>query len=75
MSQALQPLENEEKINEEQPVLSKNGSHIPSKNESVQIHENIEELEHIVNKLTDTNSELPESIPNEGKTPKSKRKE
>ena len=48
-----------------------------SKQESEEHHiiQNIEELEDIVNKLVpDTTSELLESIPNEGKTPKSKSK-
>jgi len=75
LSQALIPTTTEETINiKSSKPITKNTTTNKSKNNTTPIIENIEELENIVNKLRDTNSELPENIPNEGKTPKSKSK-
>jgi len=78
LSQALLPLTDEEETDVKSSRTSKtstsNASINQSKNDNLPIIENIAELESIVNKLIDTNSELPENIPNEGKTPKSKSK-
>jgi len=57
-------------------VKHKNNDQSESASESEGIIKNIAELEGLVNRLvSDTTSELPESIPNEGKMPKSKPKE
>jgi len=78
LSQPLQPLTNEEATNTDSLKTSKTTKRsTPNsefKSEKLPVMENIAELENIVNKLIDTNSELPENIPNEGKTPKSKSK-
>ena len=78
LSQVLHPLTIEEEIDIKplktlKPNINNNHSSTSKENKE-QVVENIEELENIVNKLLDTNSELPENIPNEGKTPKSKSK-
>ncbi|MFK7983515.1 MAG: DUF2304 domain-containing protein [Saprospiraceae bacterium] len=72
LSQVLLPEANEETPNTK--TTQKNKISNKPKNNTIPLIENIEELENIVNKLIDTNSELPENIPNEGKTPKSKSK-
>ncbi|GEM_PF-2198166 len=79
LSQALLPLtieETETNTKSSRASISKvkNEDSFEKKNDAAHIIENIEELENIVNKLVDSTSERSESIPNEGKTPKSKSK-
>ncbi len=79
LSEALQGLVVEEGIEgTRESVIAKeeNKDLTQSEYEGNHIIKNIVELEHIVNKLVpDTTTEHPGSIPNEGKTPKSKTKE
>lgn len=75
LSQVLLPVTNEDTTNTKSlKTVTKDTTSNEQKNDTLPLIGNIEELENIVNKLRDTNSERPESIPNEGKTPKSKSK-